>query len=440
MDASAPLVDAGADRPGWGRGAWRVSGRPGRSRPPDRRSAPRARRRPRAGPPEAATTPAPTSSPPRPSTGQPRPGRPPARCTAPTCCPRSCPPPPGPSWSAGPRRGGRPARDVERADRRVELRDHAALPGGRGRCPVLHRPGRGPCGARPPLDPLGTGRFVAVTLADGKVHPPPTPAYDRSNPYSCVLTDGRLLIVSGTGTAIGGSGTPVEYLTRTAKNHDPAAGTWTPTGRLAASHLSLDRANQCLVALPDGGALIVAGSDQVNTYTDIVERWSPSTNRSTRTAPLPISARPHHHAAGHRHRAGRRRRERERCPRRHLHLRPRLRLMEPRRHHDQTAHRARPVLIPDGRLLVIDGAADGSCEIFDSSRSPSRSTTSTTAHSTSTPASPTSRNSTRYSPSSRQTELPRPADTRGTARRSSGHEAAPARVLIELHRPRSASR
>ena len=198
------------------------------------------------------------------------------------------------------------------------------------------------CGARAPLDPLGTGRFVAVTLADGTVHPLRTPAYDRSNPYSCVLTDGRLLVVSGIGTAIGASITPVEYLTRTAEVYDPAAGTWTPTGRLAASHLSLDRANQCLVALPDGGALIVAGSDQVDTYTDIVERWSPSTNRWTRTAPLPDKRDGHtDHAAGHRHRAGRRRRERQRCPRRHLHLRPRLRLMEPRRHDDQTAHRAR---------------------------------------------------------------------------------------------------
>ena len=102
-----------------------------------------------------------------------------------------------------------------------------------------------------------------------------------------MLTDGRLLVVSGIGTAIGASGTPVEYLTRTAEACDPAAGTWTPTGRLAASHRSIDRSNQCLVALPDGGALIIAGSDQVDTYTDMAERWSPSANRWTRTAPLP---------------------------------------------------------------------------------------------------------------------------------------------------------
>ena len=233
-------------------------------------------------------------------------------------------------------------------------------------------PGSPPTGSRscagraPPLDPLGTGRFVAVTLADGKVHPLPTPAYDRSNPYSCVLTDGRLLVVSGIGTAIGAASTPVEYLTRTAEIYDPAAGTWTPTGRLAASHLSLDRANQCLVALPDGGALIVAGSDQVDTYTDIVERWSPSTNRWTRTAPLPDKRDGHTTTlldTGTVLVVGGENANGVRADTYTYDLAsdswsPADTMTKPR-----TGHVA--VLIPDGRLLVIDGAADGSCEIFD---------------------------------------------------------------------------
>jgi hypothetical protein len=39
------------------------------------------------------------------------------------------------------------------------------------------------------------------------------------------------------------------------------------------------------VALPDGGALIVAGFDQVDTCTDVAERLSASTGKWTRMAP-----------------------------------------------------------------------------------------------------------------------------------------------------------
>jgi hypothetical protein len=222
------------------------------------------------------------------------------------------------------------------------------------------------CGARAPLDPLGPGRFVAVTLADRKVHPLATPAYDRSNAYFCELADSRLLVVSGIGFAIGASATPVEYLARTAEVYDPTANTWTPTGRLAVPHLSLDRANQCLVALPDGGALIVAGSDQADTYTDIVERWSPSTNRWTRMAPLPDKRDGHTTTlidastvlvVGGENANG------VRADTYTYDLAsdawsPADTMTTPR-----SGHVA--VLIPDGRLLVIGGASDGSCEIFE---------------------------------------------------------------------------
>jgi hypothetical protein len=222
------------------------------------------------------------------------------------------------------------------------------------------------CGARAPLDPLGTGRFVAVTLADKKVHPLPTPAYDRSNPYTCVLADGRLLAVSGIGFAIGASGTGVEYLTRTAEVYDGATGTWTPTGRLAVSHRSFDRSNQCLVALPDGGALIVAGSDQIGTYTDVVERWSPSTGRWAQVAPLPDKRDGHTTTlldsttvlvVGGENANG------VRADTYTYDLAsdswsPADTMNKPR-----TGHVA--VLIPHGLLLVIDGASDGTCEIFD---------------------------------------------------------------------------
>jgi hypothetical protein len=222
------------------------------------------------------------------------------------------------------------------------------------------------CGARSPLDPLGTNRFVAVKLADGKVHPLPTPAYDRSHAYFCALADGRLLVASGIGSGIGSSGSPVEYLVRATEVFDGSTQSWVPTGRLAVSHLSLDRASQCLVALPNGDALIVAGSDQVDTYTDVVERWSAATGRWTRMAPLP--------------------------DRRDLHTTTLLDentvlvvggegpggVKADAYTYDLTADSWSPadaltkprlghaaVMISHGRLLIIDGASDGSCEILD---------------------------------------------------------------------------
>ncbi len=161
-----------------------------------------------------------------------------------------------------------------------------------------------------------------MTLADGKVHPLATPTYDRSNPYSCVLADGRLLVVSGTGTGI--------------------------------------------VALPDGGALIVAGSDQVDTYTDVVERWSPSTGRWARMAPLPDKRDGHTttllDSAAVLVVGG----ENANSVRADTYTydltsdswSPADGLTKPR-----SGHVA--VLITDGRLLVIGGSSDGSCEILE---------------------------------------------------------------------------
>ena len=180
-----------------------------------------------------------------------------------------------------------------------------------------------------------------------------------------MLADGRLLALSGAGYGVGGAD-EVEFLTRTGEVYDGPTGTWIPTGRLAVPHKSLDRGNQCLVALPDGGALIVAGSDQVSIYTDVVERWSPSTGRWTRMAPLPDLRDGHtttlldagtvlvvggENAAGVRADAYAYDLASDTWS-------PADAMTTPR-----SAHVA--VLIPDGRLLVIGGAGDGSCEIFE---------------------------------------------------------------------------
>jgi hypothetical protein len=214
-------------------------------------------------------------------------------------------------------------------------------------------------------DLLGTSRLASVALVDGATHLLATPSYDRSNPYTCLLADGRLLSLAGAGYGIGGGG-EVEFLTRTAELYDPDTGAWTPTGRLAVPHHSLDRANQCLVALPDGGALIVAGADQVNTYTDVIERWSPATGRWTRMAPLPDKRDGHTTTllndgtvlvVGGENKSG------VRADTYAYDLAsdswsPADTMAKPR-----IGHVA--VLIPDGRLLVVGGNPDGSCEIFD---------------------------------------------------------------------------
>lgn len=140
-------------------------------------------------------------------------------------------------------------------------------------------------GARSPLDPLGTSRFVRVDLPSRTAEAYPPPGYDRTSVHLVSLADGRVLVAAGIGHAIGAGGGPVEYVARTSEVFDFQS--WKPTGRLAVPHVSVDRWNPCLVALSDGDALIVAGSDEVDTYTDVVERFSGTTGGWTRREPLP---------------------------------------------------------------------------------------------------------------------------------------------------------
>lgn len=142
------------------------------------------------------------------------------------------------------------------------------------------------CGVRGSVDALGTGRFVEVSLTNGAVTPLPTPGYDRSHAFVRALADGTVLCCSGVGAAVGSAGATVEYLTRTSERYDPADGTWRATGRLAVPHQSLDRVGECLVVL-DVDALMVAGSDQIDRYTDVVEHFSSANGRWTRRTPLP---------------------------------------------------------------------------------------------------------------------------------------------------------
>jgi hypothetical protein len=221
-------------------------------------------------------------------------------------------------------------------------------------------------GARAPLDPLSTSRLARLELATRTVHDLPTPAYDRNHAYFVSLADDRFLVVTGLGAAIGAAGALVEYVARTSEIFDGQS--WQPAGRLAVPHLSFDRANECLVALNNGDALIVAGSDQVATYTDVVERFSATTGRWARVTPLP-DARDGHtttripgsndtilviggesaigvHADGYAYDTG-------------------TDVWSPLDALDQprTGHVA--IAFSDGRVLVIGGANDASCELLE---------------------------------------------------------------------------
>ncbi|MGY1679138.1 Kelch repeat-containing protein [Geodermatophilus sp. SYSU D01176] len=117
--------------------------------------------------------------------------------------------------------------------------------------------------------------FRSIDLDGGQVDTVPSPITARLHTYECRLSDGRILLAGGACAGIGGDGEPVEYLTRECEVYDPATGAWQAVGGLSVPHMSLDRAGQSLVALPDGGALMVCGSEPGGDgYTDVVERWS----------------------------------------------------------------------------------------------------------------------------------------------------------------------
>ncbi len=94
----------------------------------------------------------------------------------------------------------------------------------------------------------------------------------RSGARAVTLTDGRVLLVGGSGPD--SDSAPLAR----AEIYDPATGTWAPAGALA-----LPREDFGLVALPDGGALVVGGirGGETATVTAAAERFDPRTGWSS---------------------------------------------------------------------------------------------------------------------------------------------------------------
>ena len=208
--------------------------------------------------------------------------------------------------------------------------------------------------------------FRAVDLSTGQVHKLPSPNTARHHSLNCHLSDGRILLTAGVSYGVGGSGEPVEFVTRECEVYDPAAGRWEPVGDLTVPHMHTDRSGQSLVALADGGALMVSGSGLgAEQSTEVVERWTSATGAWSIKKPLTESRDVHTTTLlpdgsvlviGGEGPGG----PRSDCYTYDLDTdswssadsltRPRL------------GHVA--LTLSDGRVLVIDGAGDGSCELY----------------------------------------------------------------------------
>jgi len=100
----------------------------------------------------------------------------------------------------------------------------------------------------------------------------------RSAHTSTRLSDGRVLIVGGLGSAAG-----------SAEIFDPATETFTPTPPMNSVHIK-----HAAVLLSDGRVLVIGGGD-VDGYTILAttEIYNPASNAWTLAAPLPVPARRH---------------------------------------------------------------------------------------------------------------------------------------------------
>ena len=94
----------------------------------------------------------------------------------------------------------------------------------------------------------------------------------RTGAQAVTLADGRVLVVGGNGDIEG------SYPFASTEIYDPASGTWTPAGALA-----LPREDFALVALPDGGALVVGGisGGETAAVAASAERFDPRTGWSS---------------------------------------------------------------------------------------------------------------------------------------------------------------
>jgi hypothetical protein len=208
--------------------------------------------------------------------------------------------------------------------------------------------------------------FRAVGLSTGEVHQLPSPNTARHHPLSCRLSDGRFLLTSGASYGPGGSGEPVQFVTRECEVYDPEARRWEPVGDLSVPHVHPSRSGESLVALPDGGALMVSGSGLgAEQSTEVVERWASATAVWSTKAPLTESRDVHTTTLlpdgsvlviGGEGPGG----PRSDCCTYDLDTdswSSADSLTRPRWTHVALA-------LADGRVLVIDGAWDGTCELY----------------------------------------------------------------------------
>jgi hypothetical protein len=208
--------------------------------------------------------------------------------------------------------------------------------------------------------------FRAVDLGTGQVHKLPSPNTARHHSLNCRLSDGRVLLAAGVSYGLGGGGGPVEFVTRECEVYDPPGATWEPVGDLSVPHMHTDRSGQSLVALPDGGALMVSGSALgAQQTTETVERWTTTTGAWSLRQPLTESRDVHTTTLlpdgsvmviGGEGPGG----PRSDCCTYDLATdswSSADSLSRPR-----TGHVA--LTLTDGRVLVVDGAGDGSCELY----------------------------------------------------------------------------